>query len=50
MEGSLLVPNALGAGAIFPKFVGHGQGGSKESLRHVVREFREWNEIYRNAA
>lgn len=40
----------LGAGAIFPKFVGHGQGGSKESLRHVVREFREWKEIYRNAA
>ena len=55
IDGRLLIGSEciyilLGAGAIFPKFVGHGQGGSKESLRHVVREFREWNEIYRNAA
>ena len=48
--GSECIYILLGAGAIFPKFVGHGQGGSKESLRHVVREFREWKEIYRNAA
>mgnify|MGYP001438302775 CR=1 FL=1 len=55
IDGRLLIGSEciyilLGAGAIFPKFVGHGQGGSKESLRHVVREFREWKEIYRNAA
>lgn len=54
IDGRLLIGECiyilLGAGAIFPKFVGHGQGGSKESLRHVVREFREWKEIYRNAA
>ena len=55
IDGRLLIGSEciyilLGVGAIFPKFVGHGQGGSKESLRHVVREFREWKEIYRNAA
>lgn len=51
IDGRLLIGSeCIGRRSYFPKFVGHGQGGSKESLRHVVREFREWNEIYRNAA
>ena len=55
IDGRLLIGSEciyilLGAGAIFPKFVGHGQDGSKESLRHIVRELREWKEISRKAA
>lgn len=55
IDGRLLIGSEclyilLGAGAIFPKSVGHGQDGSKESLRHIVRELREWKEISRKAA
>lgn len=55
IDGRLLIGSEciyilLGAGAIFPKFVGHGHDGSKESLRHIVRELREWKEISRKAA
>ena len=55
IDGRLLIGSEciyilLGAGVIFPKFVGNGQDGSKESLRHIVRELREWKEISRKAA
>ena len=55
IDGRLLIGSEciyilLGAGAIFPKFVGNGQDGSKESLRHIVRELREWKEISQKAA
>ena len=55
IDGRLLIGSEciyilLGAGVIFPKFVGNGQDGSKESLRHIVRDLREWKEISRKAA